>query len=265
MTGTASGPAGKPIRNAEWNWEDPDGLNQVMDEFTISLATASTLERVATAPYSAAQLAALGITGIEFAAFKTAHATGMGTDLVGLRAPAGSTEPGHIYRVDGSCYFTQLDIAEPLPLADGALDWVYAEHLIEHVSLPTAVHWLSEVRRVLAPGGLLRLTTPDLAKYVSGYLSGDTFFAKHRRRVQQVIQVAPAMPARNAFMFNQIFYLYGHRWLYDLAELQYVLGEAGFAADEVRLCGYRSGSRNDVAELDQKFRSDETIYVEVNS
>ncbi len=250
-------------RFSKWNWEDPDRLNQLMDEFTVGLADARTLEQVAAAPYTADQLAALGITGIEFAAFQTTHPSGLGADLVGLSTPDASTEPGYLYRVDGRCYFTQLDIGQPLPIADGALEWVYAEHLIEHVPLPTAVHWLTEVRRVLAPGGLLRLTTPDLRKYVEGYLSGNGFFAKHRRRVNLAIGVAPAMPARNAFMFNQIFYLYGHRWLYDLEELRYVLSQAGFAAEEVEVRGYRTGSRPDVAELDQTVRNDETIYVEV--
>jgi predicted SAM-dependent methyltransferase len=131
------------------------------------------------------------------------------------------------------------------------------------VPLPTAVGWLTEVRRVLQPDGLLRLTTPDLAKYVEGYLDGSKFFAKHRRRVGLAIGGAPPMPARSAFMFNQIFYLYGHRWLYDLQELQYVLGQAGFDPAAVRQCGYREGSLADVAALDRTVRSDETIYVEV--
>lgn len=253
----------EPGRFADWNWEDPDELNQVMEEFTVSLATATTLQELATAPYSAAQLAALGITGIEFAAFQTAHPSGLGADLVGLQAPDASTEAGHLYRVDGACHFTQLDIAEPLPFEDGCLEWVYAEHLIEHVPLPTAVYWLGEVRRVLAPGGLLRLTTPDLGKYIEGYLSGNKFFATHRRRVKLAIGVAPPMPKRNAFMLNQIFYLYGHRWLYDLDELRYVLGEAGFAQEDIAVWSYRTGSRADVAELDQTIRNDETIYVEV--
>jgi predicted SAM-dependent methyltransferase len=249
-------------RFADWNWEDPDELNQIMDEFTVGLATATTLQQLATAPYSADQLAELGITGVEFAAFQTTHPTGLGADLVGISTPGGSTESGRLYRVDGSCYFTQLDIGEPLPFEDGCLEWVYAEHLIEHVPLPTAMFWLSEVRRVLAPGGLLRLTTPDLRKYVEGYLSGNKFFATHRRRVKLAIGVAPPMPKRNAFMLNQIFYLYGHRWLYDFEELRYVLGEAGFAEHDITVCEYREGSRPDVAGLDQTIRNDETIYVE---
>ena len=53
--------------------------------------------------------------------------------------------------------------------------------------------------------------------------------------------VAPPMPARTAFMFNQLFYLYGHRWIYDLDELRTRCDEAGFAPATVRLCGYRGG------------------------
>ncbi|KAA2255899.1 class I SAM-dependent methyltransferase [Solihabitans fulvus] len=248
-----------------WNWEDPAGLGRRMDEFTVDLARCDSLETVATGPkFTRRQLADLGVTGIEFAAFRTAHPSGLGTDLVGLQSPHAATEPGSIYRVDGSSLYTQLDVAEPLPFEDGSVEWVYAEHLIEHIPLPVAVDWLTEVRRVLAPGGLLRITTPDLRRYVEGYLSQDKFFAKHRRRVQLAIGIAPPMPARPAFMFNQIFYLYGHRWIYDETELRHVLARAGFDDDAVRVRAYRDGARQDVADLDQTIRNDETIYVEVS-
>lgn len=235
-----------------------------MDSFTEDLAEVDSIEVVpAERPYAAAELDRLGITGIEFAAFVTEHPTGLAADLVGVHSADARTEPGRLYRIAGKSYFAQLDIDEPLPFADGALSWVYAEHLIEHVPLATAVYWLTEVRRVLRPDGLLRLTTPDLAKYVEGYRTGEKFFAKHRRRVGLAIGGAPPMPARNAFMFNQIFYLYGHRWLYDLPEVQYVLERAGFDPAAVRECAYREGSRPDVAGLDRTIRNDETLYVEV--
>jgi SAM-dependent methyltransferase len=251
-------------RFADWDWENPDTLNPLMDSFTHDLAEVDSIEPVAAErPYTAAELDRLGITGIEFAAFSTEHPTGLATDLVGVHSRDAQTEPGRLYRIAGRSYFEQLDIGEPLPFADASVSWVYAEHLIEHVPLAISINWLTEVHRVLRPGGVLRLTTPDLAKYVLGYLDGNKFFAKHRRRVNLAVGVAPPMPARNAFMFNQIFYLYGHRWLYDLAELQYVLGRAGFDPSAVRECGYRDGSRLDVAALDRTIRNDETIYVEV--
>jgi SAM-dependent methyltransferase len=47
----------------------------------------------------------------------------------------------------------------PLPLADGEVAAVWASEVIEHVA--DTAHWLSEVRRVLVPGGTLLLTTPN--------------------------------------------------------------------------------------------------------
>jgi predicted SAM-dependent methyltransferase len=249
----------------DWNWEDPDRLAARLDEFTGDVARCEKLEVVgAGVPATRAGLAGLGVTGIEFAAFRTEHPSGLGTDLVGVSTDENSTERGKVYLVDGRSLFTQLDISKPLPFEDGCVDWVYAEHLIEHVPLLTAIFWLGEVRRILAPGGVLRITTPDLRKYAEGYVGEDGFFAKHRRRLR-VMRVGPPMPERKAFMFNQIFYLYGHRWIYDREELQFVLTEAGFDPASIRVCEYRAGERQDVADLDTSLRSDETIYLEVSA
>ncbi len=248
-----------------WDWEDPDGLSAKLDEFTANQARCEKLELVATAlPVTRQDFLDIGVTGIEFAAFKTRHRSGLGTDLVGLRSKDAATQPGSIFRVDGESYFTELDVSDPLPFEAGCVDWVYAEHLIEHVTLPVGVGWLTEVRRILAPGGLLRLTTPDLRTYAESYVNGDGFFAKHRRRLR-TLRVGPPMPERGAFMFNQMFYLYGHRWIYDLDELRYALSRAGFEPETVRACAFREGTRPDVAALDTTLRSDETMYVEVTA
>jgi len=188
-----------------WNWEDPQGLTEIVDGFTSDMAKCEKLDLIAEAPlYTREMLRDLGITGIEFAQFKTIHRSGLASDFVGVHDGQTATRRGGIYRVDGSTSFIELDICEPLPFEDGCVDWVYAEHLIEHVSLAGALAWLKEVRRILAPGGLLRVTTPDLKLYVEGYVSGDKFFSKHRRRIDLALRgVAPPMPERNAFMFNQ--------------------------------------------------------------
>lgn len=46
----------------------------------------------------------------------------------------------------------------PLPLADTSADAIWAGEVIEHVA--DVAPWLSELRRVLRPGGTLLLTTP---------------------------------------------------------------------------------------------------------
>ena len=246
-----------------WDWNDPDGLAPRMEAVTESIARCEKLEALpGRVPVSRRDFLDLGLSGIEFAAFRTAHSEGLGTDLVGVRSPEAATEPGTVYLVDGASRFTQLDICDPLPFEDDCVDWVYAEHLIEHVPMPAAIGWLTEVRRILAPGGVLRITTPDLRNYAAAYVSDGGFFAKHRRRLR-MMRLGPPMPERKAFMVNQIFYLYGHRWIYDLEELRYVLSAAGFDPAAVRRCAFREGERKDVSDLDVAFRSDETIYVEV--
>ena len=48
---------------------------------------------------------------------------------------------------------------EALPVEDASVDAAWAGEVIEHVA--DVAPWLSEVRRVLRPGGTLLLTTPD--------------------------------------------------------------------------------------------------------
>ena len=55
--------------------------------------------------------------------------------------------------------FRLVPVEGPLPLEDNTFDLVWASEVIEHVA--DTGRWLSEVRRVLAPGGQLLVTTPS--------------------------------------------------------------------------------------------------------
>jgi predicted SAM-dependent methyltransferase len=247
----------------DWSWGNPAECTRMLDAVRADSARCLKLEAMAVGPpFTRKELTDLGISGVEFAAFRTRHPDGLAADFVEVRSEHEATERGRLFRLDGESYFVELDITQPLPFEAGSLDWVYAEHLIEHVTLDAGIVWLAEVRRALAPGGLLRLTTPDLRRYARSYLDGG-FFAEHRQRMRTVLAPAPPMPDRPAFMLNQIFHFFGHRWIYDADELRYALGRAGFDAAAMRVCAFGVGERSDVAALDQPVRDDETLYVEV--
>jgi ubiquinone/menaquinone biosynthesis C-methylase UbiE len=55
--------------------------------------------------------------------------------------------------------FRLAPIDGPLPLEDNTFDVVWASEVIEHVA--DTGRWLSEARRVLAPGGRILVTTPN--------------------------------------------------------------------------------------------------------
>lgn len=70
---------------------------------------------------------------------------------------------------------TACDLSQGLPLPDGCMDAVYASHMLEHLDRDKAPEMLAECRRVLRPGGVLRLAVPDLeamARLYVGILDG---------------------------------------------------------------------------------------------
>lgn len=70
--------------------------------------------------------------------------------------------------IDISC-----DIRSGLPLEDGSIDYAVSIHALPEVTHQDLVPVLGELRRVLKPGGVLRLSLPDLLKGVDAYRRGD--------------------------------------------------------------------------------------------
>jgi SAM-dependent methyltransferase len=87
----------------------------------------------------------------------TAELARAGADAIGVDvAQAAVRRAAARYR---SLAFRLIEIEGPLPFEDGSFDLVWCSEVIEHIA--DTARWLSEVRRVLAPGGRLLLTTPN--------------------------------------------------------------------------------------------------------
>jgi predicted SAM-dependent methyltransferase len=54
------------------------------------------------------------------------------------------------------------DLGQPLPLADGVADLIYASHVLEHFATAEVPVLLADWRRVLKDGGELLVAVPDL-------------------------------------------------------------------------------------------------------
>ncbi len=87
----------------------------------------------------------------------TAAAAAAGASAVGIEVAEAALRRARAQHP--SLDFRVAPIDGPLPLPDNAFDVVWASEVIEHVA--DTARWLSEVRRVLAPGGRLLLTTPS--------------------------------------------------------------------------------------------------------
>ena len=59
-----------------------------------------------------------------------------------------------------------------LPYSDGEASVIYACHVLEHIPRPLTLRVLGEWRRVLKPGGILRIAVPDFGALVTLYAEG---------------------------------------------------------------------------------------------
>src|SRR5215207_6812351 len=74
---------------------------------------------------------------------------------------------------DGPGIDISCDIRDGLPLESDCIDYCVSIHALPEVPYPDLVPILQELRRVLKPGGVLRLALPDLLKGVEAYRRGD--------------------------------------------------------------------------------------------
>ena len=144
-----------------------------------------------------------------------------------------------------------LDVRRPLPFKDGAARLIYHEHLMEHLTVEEGCAGLRDWFRLLGPGGVLRIATPDLAYVVERY-GGDW-------RDQAWLRLPEyAFIRTRAEMINVSFRWWGHRYLYDGEELERRMRDAGFAS--VRRCALRQSAVPELAGLET--RDDSKLIVE---
>jgi predicted SAM-dependent methyltransferase len=125
-----------------------------------------------------------------------------------------------------------LDLREPLPFSDNSAAEVYAEHVLEHFSYPGEVRpLLSEIARILAPGGVFKVVVPDAGRALTAYGQGDTGFFS-ARGVRSYLATERPTPMH---IINYIFRQDGqHRYAYDEETLAQVLSANGFVNARAR-------------------------------
>ena len=146
----------------------------------------------------------------------------------------------------------QMDLRMPLPLGDNSTRYVFAEHILEHMDRVTDVpRVLGEFRRVLKPGGAVRIIVPDLAQYCDAFL---------RRDFEWLTSARPDC-STHIEAINTVFYDHFHRYNYDADALSACLRDAGFS--DVSRTAYGESRFTELRkDLQEEPRSRESLCVE---
>ena len=165
----------------------------------------------------------------------------------------GHTLPGWINsdQKEGDGIDLSCDISQGLPLETGSMDYAVSIHALPEVPYDALVPVLQELRRVIKPGGILRLCLPDLIKGVRAYERGDRDYF-----------LVPDEDAKSlgAKLITQLIWYGYSRTLFTKEFIEEMLLKAGFA--RVEHCQYRqtSGPHPEIVDLDN--REPESLYVE---
>jgi SAM-dependent methyltransferase len=147
-------------------------------------------------------------------------------------------------RVDLCC-----DVLAGIPLDDDSIDYISSQHALQEIKVLDQIRAFRELRRVLKPGGVLRVVLPDLDRAIDAYQSGrDAYF---RPRDWESID--------GNFITHIVWYS-NTRTLFTCAFALELLRKAGFA--DVRRVAYRitASPHPEIVELDS--REPESFYVE---
>jgi len=121
-----------------------------------------------------------------------------------------------------------LDARKPFSIDDSTFDYVFCEHLIEHLEYHHGIHFLAECFRILKPGGKIRIATPDLQFLIELYNPEKTELQK-----KYIIWAVDTFLFRigihaDTFVINNLFRGFGHKFIYDFKTLKNVMNRVGF-------------------------------------
>ena len=87
----------------------------------------------------------------------------------------------HYYAYKSDLIDINWDIASgaPVSVENNAAELVYSSHTVEHLLDAHVDHMLSEAFRILKPGGIIRVTTPNIQLNWEAYKRGDVCFTHH--------------------------------------------------------------------------------------
>lgn len=123
---------------------------------------------------------------------------------------------------------------------ENTAEGILLNHVLEHLDAKMTLHALITLRSILCESGTIRISVPSVYTYTSDNTSDNPQKFKH-----------------NIIALNNLFYSWGHKFMFSEGLLINLLSEAGYS--NVRVCSHGNGV---LGKFDSEHRRFESIYVE---
>lgn len=145
-----------------------------------------------------------------------------------------------------------LDVTKCFPFSDESFDYIFSEHLIEHITYEQGLYKLAQCHRLLKPGGKLRVSTPNLEFLINMFRRDRT------KRENDYILWAMQTFFPNVdisdptFVLNNFVRNWGHIFVYTPRILVHSMETAGFT--KVRSCPLNHSADTHLQHLENEQR-----------
>jgi len=134
-----------------------------------------------------------------------------------------------------------LDATVRFPFDDNSFDYVFSEHMIEHITYLDGLKMLKESRRILKPNGKIRISTPNLQFLIDLYSNSKTETQKNYIQwvsdniikngelgAPEFMNELKKGAINESIIINRYVRKWGHQFIYDEQTLCHCLELSGF-------------------------------------
>jgi len=161
-----------------------------------------------------------------------------------------------------------MDATKIFPLENGSFDYIFSEHMIEHIQLQEGFFMLKECYRILKTGGKIRIATPCMDYLIEKVDKQDETTQKYfQKLVKPIMATGINISIDRAYFINYLAYNYNHRFIYSKTCLTDLLTDAGFKNIKIYQPGLSDDENFKSMEIHHQYVGDEinnfeTIVVE---
>jgi len=149
----------------------------------------------------------------------------------------------------------EVDITKRLPYSDNSVNFIFAEHVLEHVTIQEAFSFLEECYRIMVTGGVIKIIVPTILNITKSDDDYHKFVGDHKWS-----------DGSYKGAIKSLLFCHGHKTMWDNLLLCKVLNAIGFTSEVTSLTISKYPElRNLVGhhrEIGERFNSLESTCVE---